>query len=134
MGEEDVEETCRISYEIIKDIAPKELPFFDDFKEKFVKNPGAFSEKNPEKRERMLGFALDPASTIQILTTFVLPIVLAVIKKYHPKKDEKALSDEQLKEVKTEALTTATGLGVEPGKAEVIADAVVGKLTISGVK
>jgi len=134
MGE-DVEETCRISYEIIKDIAPKELPFFDDFKERFVKNPDAFAEKNRKKKEKMLGFAFpDPATTTQILTGFVLPIVLAVIKKYTPKKDGKTLSDEQAKEVKTEAITTAMGLGVNPDKAEVIADAIVGKLTTSAVE
>ena len=45
----------RLSYEIVREIAPDELDLFDDIKEEFLKNPDAFLEKDPGKKEEMLG-------------------------------------------------------------------------------
>lgn len=124
----------RISYEIIKDVAPKELIFFDDFKEKFLENPDVFAEKDRKKREKMLGFAI-PDGTTQLLTGFVLPMALEAIRNYWAKKKDKTLTSEQLTTMRTEAYNNAITLGVDKEKAELMADALVGKIVrLSEVK
>jgi len=39
-----------LSYEIVKEVAPEELDLFDDIKEEYLKNPGAFLEKDTKKK------------------------------------------------------------------------------------
>lgn len=124
--DDNKEMASRISFEIIKEVAPKELIFFDDFKEKFLENPDAFEEKDQKKKEKMLGFVVSE-STTQFLTTFVLPIALTAIKKYANKKKDKTLTSQQLKEMRDEAYNNALALGVSKEKAELMADALLGK-------
>ena len=75
----------QLSYEIVKEVAPDELDLFDDFKEEFFKNPDALLEKDPKKREEMLGFALPPGAE-QFITVVVVPVVVGIIDKYVIKK------------------------------------------------
>ncbi len=120
----------RISYEVVKELAPKELPLFDDFKEKFAKDPGAFTEKNQKKREKALGFAF-PDGTTQILTSVVLPLASQAIKGLLAKKQAaKAPSSDELKEMRTQAYNNAIALGVPKEKADLIADSLVGKMVM----
>jgi ABC-type transport system involved in cytochrome bd biosynthesis fused ATPase/permease subunit len=115
-------------------MAPKELIFFDDYREKFLKNPDAFTEKDRKKRDKMLGFTV-PDGTTQLLTTFVLPIALETIKKWWSKKASQKLSSDQLNTMRSEAYNNAITLGVDKEKAELMADALVGKIVrLSEVK
>jgi len=135
LAEENSKELAsRISFEIVKDLAPRELPLFDDYKEKFMKNPGAFVEKDSEKREKMLGFGvLDGAS--QLLTAIVLPISFNAIKKYVMKKTGEKLDNDQLSNLRKEAYDYAITLGMNKAKAKLMADALVGKMvTMSGAR
>ena len=130
MAAVDAEELAsRISYEVVKELAPKELPLFDDFKEKFAKDPGAFTEKNQKKRERALGFAF-PDGTTQILTSFVLPLASQTIKGFLAKKAAKTPGSDELKEMRTQAYNNAIALGVPKEKANLIADSLVGKMVM----
>jgi hypothetical protein len=117
----------KVSFEVLRDIAPKELILFDDYKAKFIKNPDAFAEKDRKKREKMLGFAI-PDGTAQLVTTFVLPIALNAINKYVNKKTEDKLNKDQLSNMRTEAYNNAVALGMDKEKAELMADALVGKM------
>ncbi|HYB75396.1 MAG TPA: hypothetical protein VEC08_00405 [Nitrososphaerales archaeon] len=129
MTEENPEELAsRVSYEIIKDIAPKELALFDDYRESFEKDPGAFTQKN-RKKEKALGFAF-PDGTSQILTTVVLPLVSQAIKDFTARKQGKKPSNDELKEMRTQAYNNAIAMGVSKEKAEVMADALVGKMAM----
>jgi hypothetical protein len=132
--ENSKELASRISFEIVKDIAPRELPLFDDYKEKFMKNPDAFAEKDSKKREKMLGFGvLDGVS--QLLTAIVLPISFNAIKKYATKKKGKELDNDQLINLRKEAYDNAITMGMNKAKAELMADALVGKMvTMSGAR
>jgi hypothetical protein len=128
--EEDSKELAsRISFEIVKDIAPKELPLFDDFKEKFLRNPKAFEEKDRKKREKMLGFALTDAVT-PLLTAFVLPSVFGAIKKHSAKKRGEKLNRIQLVSLRKQAFDNAISLGLNKAKAELMADSLVGKMAM----
>ena len=42
MDKKSEELAARLSYEIIKEVAPDELDLFDDLKEEYLKNPDAF--------------------------------------------------------------------------------------------
>ncbi len=90
MGENSEELVSRFSYEIIKEVAPDELDLFDDFKGGFLKSPDVFLEKDPQKREEMLGFAV-PIIAEQFFTLFVLPVVSGLITGYISQKGVKQL-------------------------------------------
>lgn len=121
----------RLSYEIVRDVAPDELDLFDDFKEEFLKNPDAFLEKDAKKREKMLGFAL-PAGTEEFITTVVIPVVWGVIKKYLGRKEEEKLGNRKMKELRDDAYSIAISLDMDKEKAELLADSLVGKLAQLG--
>jgi len=131
MSQESAEElTTRLSCEIVKDLAPRELPFFDNYKQKFLKNPQAFSEKDPKKKEKILGFGVGDLAT-QVLTSFVLPTVYDAICKYLAKRKEKKvekLDQDQLTQIRKDAYDNAVAMGLEKGKAGLLADALVGKI------
>jgi len=123
----------RISFEVVKEVAPDEVDLFDDIKEEFFKNPDAFVEKDKEKRERMLGFSA-PAGTDPFVSTIVLPLVWKAITKIGEglvKKIEKKLSEDKLMIVREETYNNAIALGLDKEKAELMADALLGKLVRS---
>ncbi len=118
--------TTQIAYEIIQEISPRELPFFDDIKAKFLKDPEAFSAKAPPNKEKLTGFGI-PEGVIQFFTVFVLPVVFEAIKKFAAKR-EKSIDKEQLKKIRTEAYDNAIAMGMKKEKADLMADALLGKL------
>jgi len=127
-----------LSYEIVKEVAPDELDLFDDFKEEFLKNPDAFSEAEPKKREQMLGFALPPG-TEQFITVIVLPVVFHlidkyIIQKYVTKKGEGKSDPDKINTLRDEAYQNATSLGMDEEKASLLADALIGKAVQLGFK
>ncbi len=119
-----------LSYEIVKEVAPGELDLFDDFKEEFLKNPDAFLEKDPQKREKMLGFAI-PVGAEQFFTLIVLPVVSGLITNYLSKKLEKPCSN-KIKELRDYAFNKAISLRLNKEKAERLADSLIGKLAQLG--
>ena len=126
-----------LSYEVVKEIAPDEIDLFEDIKEEFLRNPDAFSEKDTKKREKMLGFA-SPTDSGQFFTGFVLPIVKDVIwpwakKKLDAKLDKKdvTLDKMEIKKLRDEAYNNAVSLGMNKEKAELMSDALAGKLILS---
>ncbi len=127
MEKKSEELVSRLSYEVVKEVAPDELDLFDDIKEEFLKNPDAFSEKDPKKREKMLGFAL-PAGTEQFITGAVLPVVWDIIKKYVSKKVGGKLSINEINELRDAAYNIAISQKVDKKKAELIADSLAGKI------
>ena len=129
MEKNSEELVSRLSYEIVKDVAPDELDLFEDVKEEFLKNPDAFLEKDRQKREKLLGFAV-PAGAEQFVTGFVLPVVLDAIKKYASKKLGKELDKNEIKKLRDGAYNTALSLGMDKEKAELMADSLAGKLVL----
>ena len=129
MEKNSEELVSRLSYEIVREVAPDELDLFGDIKEEFFKNPDAFSERDPQKREKMLGFAI-PAGAEQIVTGFVLPVVFDAIKKYVSKKVGKKLDKNEIKKLRDDAYNTGISLGMDKEKAELMADALAGKLVL----
>lgn len=143
----------RISYQIVKDVAPEELDLFSDLEEKFLKNPGAFLEKDTKKKEELLGFAGCEGVMGQFVTATVFPLVWSVISyigmeqiEIIKKDGSKALakkinqkikgkndsipkaSKERFKEIREYAFSNALSLGLNKQKAAVLADSIVGKL------
>jgi len=138
-----------LSYEIVKEVAPEELDLFDDIKEEYLKNPGAFLEKDTKKKEKMLGFG---GSAEIFVTMTILPIILGVATQIgkagiETLKDEgsKALagwlkdkieqkvsqpSKEKLKLMRDSVYNNALSMGVKKEKAGVIADSFIGKLAL----
>ena len=140
----------RLSYEIIKEVAPYELDLFDDIKEEYHKNPNAFHEKDTKKKEKMLGFGGGVGEAL--ITTMILPLVGGIIA--HVGKDgiatlkdegSKALSGwikdimqrksaqpskESLKLMRDSVYNNALSEGVEKEKADKIADLFIGKLAL----
>ena len=138
MERNNEELVSRLSYEIVKEVAPEELDLFTDFKEKFLKNPNAFSEKEHKKKEQMLGFALPPG-TEQFVTVIVLPVVFSLIDKYIIQKyvtnKGKAQSDpDKINQLRNEAYNDAISLGMDEKKAGLLANALVGKAALLGFK
>ena len=131
MGKNSEELVSRLSYEIVKEVAPDELDLFDDFKEEFLKNPDAFLEKDPQKREEMLGFAV-PIIAEQFFTLFVLPVVSGLITEYISKKLEKKTDSNEIKEFRDYAFNNAISLGMDKEKAGLMADSLIGKLSTIG--
>lgn len=129
MEKDNEELVSRLSYEVVKEVAPDELDLFDDIKEEFLKNPDAFAEKDTKKREKMLGFAL-PAAAEQFVTGFVLPVVLHAVKKYLSKKLEKKLGKNEIKKLRDDAYNNAIALGMDKEKATLMADSLAGKLVL----
>ena len=128
MEQKERELVSRISYEVVSEVAPDEIDLYDDFKEEFFKNPDAFSEKDPEKREQMLGFALS-AGAQQFITTVVLPIAWNVIKKYVSKKIDELRDDDKIKDLRDEIFNDAISLGMDEEKAEHMAESLSKKIT-----
>lgn len=118
----------RLSYEIVKEVAPDELDLFDDFKEEFLKNPDAFLEKDPKKREKMLGFA-ELVGAELFFTSIVLPVVSGLITNYLSKKLEKKPDSNKIKEFRDDAFNKAISLGMDKEKAGLLADSLTGKLS-----
>jgi len=122
-----------LSYEIVKHIAPDELDLFDDLKQKFLEHPDALLEKDPKKKEKMLGFALPPGAE-QFITMLVLPVVFGIIDRYVGKKSEKKFSSGTINKLRDDACNDAILLGMDREKAELMADSLVGKLVQLGFK
>jgi hypothetical protein len=143
----------RLSYEIIKEVAPNELDLFDDIKEEYLKNPDAFLEKDPKKKEKMLGFGGGGGEVF--FTTTILPLIWGIIAPVgkagiETLKDEgsKVLagwikdkmekkggqpskpSKENLKLMRDYVYHNAISVGVEKEKADIVADSFIGKLAI----
>ena len=132
MEKNSEELVSRLSYEIVKEVAPDELDLFDDFKEEFLKNPDAFLEKDPKKREEMLGF-VELVGAELFFTLIVLPVVSGLITNYLSKKLEKKPDSNKIKELKDDAFNKAISLGIDKEKAELIADSTIGKAVQLGI-
>ena len=136
MQKNSEELASRLSYEIVKEVAQDELDLYDDIKEEFLKNPDALLEKDAKKREKMLGFALPPG-TEQLVTAFVLPMVFGIVDRYFSKSKKgptRELSLNDVKKIREDAYNNAVSLGMDKEKAELMADALVGRLVQSGLK
>ncbi len=143
-----------LSYEIVKEVAPDELDLFDDIKEEFLENPDAFLEKDPEKREKMLGFVGGGAGEIFVTVT-VLPLIWSAIKyigtagiESLKKEGSKTVAEkikekiggkegqpskEKMNELRRYICQNASSMGVDKEIAGVIADSFIGKLTLMGI-
>ncbi len=132
MEKNSEELVSRLSYEIVKEVAPDELDLFDDFKEEFLKNPDAFLEKDPKKREEMLGF-VELVGAELFFTLIVLPVVSGLITNYLSKKLEKKPDSNKIKELRDDAFNRAISLGMNKEKAELIADSTIGKAVQLGI-
>lgn len=128
MEKNSEELVSRLSYEIVKEVAPDELDLFDDFKEEFLKNPDAFLEKDPQKREEMLGFA-ELVGAELFFTSIVLPVVSGLITNYLSKKLEKKPDINKIKEFRGDAFNKAIALGMDKEKAGILADSLIGKIS-----
>lgn len=155
MEKNNEELASRLSYEIVKEVAPDELDLYDDIKEEFLKNPDAFLEKNPEKKEKMLSFVGGGYGEIFVTVT-VLPLIWSAIKyigtagieslkkegskavaeKIKEKIGEKEAhpSKEKMKELRRYICQNASSMGVDKEIAGVIADSFIGKLTLMGIQ
>lgn len=137
MDKNNEELVTRISFEVVKEVAPDEADLFDDIKEEFFKNPEAFEEKDKEKREEMLGFSA-PVGADPFVSTIVLPLVWKALTKLGEglaKKVDSKLSENKFKIVREEAYNNAIAMGLEKEKAELMADALLGRLVrLSGAK
>lgn len=132
MGKDNEKLESRLSYEVVKEIAPDEIKLFNDIEKQFLNKPGAILEKDRKKREKMLGFALPPG-TEQLITIFVLPVVYKIIEKYFSKKDTGIKLDANtIKKLREDAFNTAISAGMKQEKAELLADCLVGKITLMG--
>lgn len=154
MDKNSAELASRLSYEIIKEVASDELDLFDDIKEEYLKNPDAFLEKDPKKKEKMLGFG---GGAVEVLvTTTILPLIWGVvahigkagiesIKKEGAKALEEKIkekmggkevhaSNEKIKELRDYIFKNALSMGVDEQKAGFYADSIIGKLTIMGIQ
>lgn len=127
---ENEELMSRLSFEVVKEVAPDEIDLFEDIKEEFLKNNDAFLETDPKKREKMLGFGIS-AGSVQLLTGFVLPIVKDVVMKIAQKKLEKKIDKKEIKRLRDEAYDNAIALGLDKGNAALMADSLAGKLALS---
>lgn len=143
----------RLSYEIIKEISSEEIDLFDDIKEAYLKNPDAFLEKDPKKKEKMLGFGGGAGEVL--VTTIIFPLVWGVIahigkegvktlknegakaleKKIKEKIGEKEVdtSNEKIKELRDYIFKNALSRGADEQKAIFYADSIIGKLVIMGI-
>ena len=133
MEKNNKELVSRLSYEIVKEVAPDELDLFDDINEEFLRNPDALLEKDPQKKEKMLGFVLPPGAE-QFITVVVLPVVFGIIEKYMSKKVGEKSGSNKIKKLREDAYNDAILLGMSKEKAELMADSLIGKLVQSGFK
>lgn len=154
MDKESEELASRLSYEVIKEVAPDELDLFEDIKEEYLKNPDAFQEKNPKEKEKMLGFGGGIGGVF--VTTTILPLIWGVIahigkagveslKKEGAKALEKKIeekvggkethtSNEKIKELRDYVFKNALSQGMDEQKAGFYADSIIGKLTIMEIQ
>lgn len=154
--ENDVKDlVVRISFEVVKDVAPDEIDLYDDIKEEFFKNPDAFLKKEKKQKEKMLGFA-GVAGAEQFITLAVLPVVLNIVKyvgsagvesikkegaKFVAKKieekfdarKESRIPKEKIMEFRKQAFENAKAAGLDDAKAAMIADSSIGKMTLMGL-
>lgn len=130
--EEDIDEVVtKLSYEIVKEIAPDELDLFEDFREEFKNNPEAFLAKDSKRKEDKLGFAVE-AAVGTFTTSYVLPILTDVFTKYLGDTARVKLKGEKIPEMREYTLKNAITLGMNEDKAELFADALMFKLKQSG--
>jgi hypothetical protein len=151
MDKNSEELASRLSYEIIKEVAPDELDLFEDIKEEYLKNPGVFQEKDTKNKEKILGF--DGGAGGVFVSTIILPLIWGVVayignagvetlKKEGAKVLEKKIKEKigtkeapksiEIKEIREYILNNASSNGMDPKKASYLADSVIGKLTIMG--
>jgi DNA replicative helicase MCM subunit Mcm2 (Cdc46/Mcm family) len=148
-----------LARDLVKEIAPEELPLFRANSEAYFRNPEkAF--KSQKTKEEMLGFGITETAT------FLTPIALAILtdvlkflgeeikksfqdqstelinesakkmfKKLHSedKKDNQpvALTADQLEEVRKLALKKARLLKLSDARAKLLADSIVGSLAVT---
>ena len=154
MDKKSEELAARLSYEIIKEVAPDELDLFDDLKEEYLKNPDAFLEKDSKKKEKMLGFGGGVGEVF--ITTTILPLIWGVVahigkagieslknesakaleEKIKEKIEGKAVhtSNQKIKELRDYIFKNALSLGMDEKKAGLYADSIIGKMTIMEIQ
>jgi hypothetical protein len=142
---------------LIEDLAPQELPIYRATSKAFLENPDHVT-KRQWTREEKLGFGL-PEATV-FLTPVVLAVTTAVVKFFvetvkeaiknqtveeitalvrklilrrpsSAEKDAYALSREELGKVRELVLRTALDLKVSEPQAEILANAIVGRLAVA---
>ena len=129
MENDSKELVSRVSFEIVKDIAPEELDLFGDYTDAFFNNPRAFEEKDSKKREKMLGFAI-PAGTAELVTGTVLPLVFGAVTDYLKRKTEGKFGNEDVRKLRDDTYNTLLSSGMSKQKAELIADSLAGKMLL----
>lgn len=155
MGNDEEEElVSRLSYDIIKQLAPNEVDLFDDIMEEFLKDPEEFSKMDQKEREKMLGF-IGGGVGEQFISMTVLPLVWGAIKSVGKegleslkKETSKAVtgkieetiggkeditpSKDKIMDIREHAFNTAVSMGMNEDKAGVLADSYIGKLVMMG--
>lgn len=148
-----------VAHDLVEEVAPRELPIFPATSKAFFKNPDDTTRRQWAKEEK-LGFGLQEAAVfltpvILAVTTEVMQflvetfkvanrkqavdVMTALIKKVIPggsksveeKKGGYSLSREDLAKFRKLVLTTALKLGVRKSQAKILANAVVGRLSVS---
>lgn len=139
-----------ISKRIITEISPEELDLFEELIDEFFQNPipAVNSEQN---KDDLLGFGIDeiiialtPATAamviaaINYISTQIIEItkessaktVKKRISELFKKKGGEEISKEQMRTIKKIAKQQAVEFGISPGKAEKMAKALIGSLTL----
>ena len=143
---------AQIASGIVAELAPQELPTFSDIGEAYFKNPEKM-RKGLSGKEEILGLDI-VGTTSLILSPIVLAIVDTIIKslseevaessflkrllvKLHlAKKEEKkvrlplSLTPAQLREVREKAVAQAIQFKLPKKQAELLADSLIGKLSL----
>jgi len=128
----DRELVSRLSFEIMKEVAPDEIDLFQDIEEEFFKNPAALLEQDTKKKEKMLGFSVPPGVE-QLFTIFILPVVLGIIEKFLNRRTNEKISEDDMNEIREAAYKNALSLGLKKERAGILADSMVGKIAQMGL-
>jgi hypothetical protein len=140
-----------IAHDVVAQIAPQELPLFPALSEAYFKNPHQM-HKGQEGKDELLGFGMETVSAV-LMSPFVLAIVNDVVQaltqevtdsgavrklleklhilKKSPGKVITPFSLAQMEQVHQTALLKAQQFKLSDTQAELLADALVGRLVLA---
>jgi hypothetical protein len=151
---DDSDTVVALSYELVCEVAPEELPLFQSYSRAFVDN-SELTEQRPESSGRVLGFGIE--EVLVPLTPLIMTIVVEVVRHVAGKLGDAAASElehgatqalhrvfrvrggppgdrpaaltqSQLAEVRRLVIEKAGELKMPRARATLLADAVVGRL------